>query len=242
MPDLPAIDHKLAIVVPYRDRAEHLAAFVPHMRTYFERHPVDYSIHIVEQAGTGPFNRGALKNVGFDLSKALADYVCFHDIDYLPVDADYSYPDKPTRLIWHGLRVTEDYERFWGGVILFRREHFQAVNGYSNGYRGWGFEDIELRLRCDFAGVGRAYRDGTYTGLAHVHSGLRPDGNWTEEAAANKARFDDKRPDLVDGYLSEGLNSLNYRVLDSAPLVLGGATWPNIFRHLVEIEDLPLTP
>ena len=79
----------LAIVVPYRDRAEHLRYFTPHMTAYFERDKLDryirYSVHIVEQVGDEPFNRGRLCNAGFALVKDSADYVCFHDVDYLPI-------------------------------------------------------------------------------------------------------------------------------------------------------------
>jgi len=41
MPADPRYAKRLAIVVPYRDRAEHLARFVPHMVAYFERDKLD---------------------------------------------------------------------------------------------------------------------------------------------------------------------------------------------------------
>ena len=40
-PDPADYARRLAIVVPYRDRAEHLARFLPHMVTYFERDKLD---------------------------------------------------------------------------------------------------------------------------------------------------------------------------------------------------------
>lgn len=43
----------------------------------------------------------------------------------------------------HGL----PYARFFGGAALVSSELFQAVNGYSNGYWGWGGEDDDLALR-----------------------------------------------------------------------------------------------
>ena len=188
-----------------------------------------------EQAGSGLFNRGMLKNVGFDLAKADADYVCFHDIDYLPLWADYSYPEKPTRIIWHGLRVTEEYDRFFGGALLFPTEDFAAVNGYSNDYWGWGSEDVDIRLRCDFSGLGRAYRDGTFSALPHPHSGLNADGSPTPEAAANLALFQSRRPDLASTYTGEGLNSLAYKVVERAPLRREGKNLPNVWRYLVDL-------
>jgi hypothetical protein len=49
----PRYAKRLAIVVPYRDRAEHLAKFVPHIATYFQRDKLDrqipVTINIIEQ-------------------------------------------------------------------------------------------------------------------------------------------------------------------------------------------------
>jgi hypothetical protein len=40
---------------------------------------------IVEQSSELPFNRGALLNIGFELCSGETDYVCFHDLEYLPI-------------------------------------------------------------------------------------------------------------------------------------------------------------
>ena len=103
---LPRYDKTLAIIVPYRDRFEHLSQFLPHMSAYFQRDKLDryikYSIHIVEQLGNERFNSGKLKNCGFSLTKDKADYFCFHDVDYLP--------------IWAGSTIKKCVNRIAGGV------------------------------------------------------------------------------------------------------------------------------
>jgi hypothetical protein len=109
-------------------------------------------VHIVEQLGNDPFNRGRLLNAGFVMTKDAADYFCFHDVDYLPIWADYSYVERPTRLICHGVVRVENYEQLFGGVVAFNRADFERINGYSNDYWGWGYEDVDLRLRCIRAG------------------------------------------------------------------------------------------
>jgi hypothetical protein len=43
-----------------------------------------------------------MKNVGFMLLRERIDYVCFHDVDYLPIWADYSLVDTPTMIVWYG--------------------------------------------------------------------------------------------------------------------------------------------
>ena len=121
----PRYGKRLAIVVPYRDRAEHLAKFVPHMLAYFERDKLDrqiaVTINIIEQKGDAPFNRGRLANCGFLLTKKESDYVCIHDVDYLPMWADYSWSQNPSRLIWHGLSLGEDHYSFFGAVMPARQ-------------------------------------------------------------------------------------------------------------------------
>ena len=70
----PRYSKRLAIVVPYRDRAQHLAQFVPHMIMYFERDKLDrqiaVTINIIEQTPGAPFSRGRLGNAGFLLTRA----------------------------------------------------------------------------------------------------------------------------------------------------------------------------
>ena len=58
------MSEKLAIIVPYRDREEHLSKFLPAMKKCDFLDGIDYEIMIVEQEEGKPFNRGKLLNVG----------------------------------------------------------------------------------------------------------------------------------------------------------------------------------
>jgi len=95
---------RLGIIVPCRDRKEHLAQLVPHLAAYFTRDKVDSAVPvklvIVEQA---PINRGLINNIGYAFLRGEVDYVCFYDVDFLPIWADYSYPELPTMIIWFGM-------------------------------------------------------------------------------------------------------------------------------------------
>jgi hypothetical protein len=42
--------HKVAIVVPYRDRPMQLPIFLNHMHAFLQRQQLDYTIFIVEQS------------------------------------------------------------------------------------------------------------------------------------------------------------------------------------------------
>ena len=57
---------------------------------------------IVEQSDGDLFNYGALKNIGFLLGEAGSTYCCLHDVDHLPIWADYSEGAHPSRLVWFG--------------------------------------------------------------------------------------------------------------------------------------------
>jgi hypothetical protein len=230
---------RLAIIVPYRDRPQHLKEFLPHMANYFQRDKLDryiaVSIHIVEQGGTAAFNRGKILNCGYQLAREGADYVCFHDVDYLPLWADYSWSAKPARLIWYGLRMREDPEHFFGAVTLFDKTAFEAANGYPNVYWGWGPEDAELGRRCHFAGFGFDRRDGTYLALPHPDAGFIAPGIWTEEARQTHVVFEQRRDHLKPLMRKDGLSSLKFKLVEKRPISIAGHMLPNSFHYVVDL-------
>jgi hypothetical protein len=97
--------------------------------------------------------------VGFLEAESLGcDYVVFHDVDMLPIDVDYSYSDIPLHLatefiIEEGEKEREIFDQYFGGVTMFNVETFKKINGYSNKYWAWGYEDTDLLYRCKQKGV-----------------------------------------------------------------------------------------
>jgi hypothetical protein len=137
--------HKLGVIIPYRNRYEHLAEFKTHIVEYLNKKNIQYELIIVQQDDARLFNRGMLLNIGFkEATKLKCDYVVFHDVDMLPIDVDYSYSDTPIHLATD----TIPFESYFGGITLFPSESFEKINGFSNLYWGWGFEDDDLRYRC----------------------------------------------------------------------------------------------
>lgn len=146
------MSHKLGIVAPYRNRYRQLIHFKKAIKEYLDGKGIDYVLIIVEQDDATAFNRGKLLNVGALRAKELGcDYVVFHDIDMIPVDVDYSYVNKPTHLSTNFISGEETFgvhfDQYFGGVTLFPIEIFEKINGYSNEYWGWGFEDDDLFYR-----------------------------------------------------------------------------------------------
>jgi hypothetical protein len=144
---------KLGVIVPYRDRYEHLQIFKNYITEYLNSTGIPFELIIVEQDGGSNFNRGKLLNIGFKYAKKLkCDYVVFHDVDMLPIDVDYSYVEHPihlaTNFISDGDMKRTLFYNYFGGVTLFSVSDFERINGYSNEYWGWGFEDDDLLYRC----------------------------------------------------------------------------------------------
>ena len=146
---------KLGIIVPYRNRYEHLQQFKKLIVNYLDsKNYKKYVIIIVEQDDAKLFNRGMLLNIGFkEAKKQGCDYVVFHDVDMIPESVDYSYSEIPLHLstdfiLEDGEKQRIIFDEYFGGVTLFSTDKFEEIDGYSNKYWGWGYEDDDLRLRC----------------------------------------------------------------------------------------------
>lgn len=146
--------NKLGVIVPYRNRYEHLHIFKKVISSYLNFRGIDFELIIVEQDDAKLFNRGMLLNIGFVQAKKLkCNYVVFHDVDMLPIDVDYSYSDIPVHLATNFITPADEKERvlfdtYFGGVTMFPIEIFEEIDGYSNKYWGWGYEDDDLLFRC----------------------------------------------------------------------------------------------
>jgi len=145
------MSRKLGVVVPYRDRHKHLEIFNAAIKAKLEEQNINYELIIVHQDNGKLFNRGTLLNIGYTYAvKAGCDYVVFHDIDMIPVDVDYSFSRTPIHLAsgFVSEENNETFDEYFGGVTMFPVSTFKKINGYSNKYWGWGYEDTDLLFRC----------------------------------------------------------------------------------------------
>ncbi|KAG0409725.1 hypothetical protein HPB47_013160 [Ixodes persulcatus] len=94
--------HRVAILIPYRDREDHLRVFLYNMHQMLPRQQIDYGIFVIEEVGQAKFNRAKLFNVGYLEALALYDYDCFifHDVDLIPEDDRnlYTCPEQPRHM------------------------------------------------------------------------------------------------------------------------------------------------
>ncbi|MEE6506666.1 hypothetical protein FKM82_007784 [Ascaphus truei] len=77
---------KVAILIPFRNRHEHLPVLFRHLVPMLQRQRLQFAFYVIEQAGNQPFNRAMLFNIGFEEAmKDLAwDCLIFHDVDHIP--------------------------------------------------------------------------------------------------------------------------------------------------------------
>ncbi len=232
---------KLLIVVPYRDREAHLAELLPALSAYFLRNGDPRllpppTICIVEQNDALPFNRGALCNIGFALHRNEFDYVCFHDVDCVPLEADYSYAEMPSRLIADGMRRQENPQLFFGAVVAFSKPDFERVNGFGNGYFGWGYEDTDLLLRIARHHMTLEARAGVYRSLQHAASELDDNAQIRPEVLANRALVHSRFAEPGDFWRHDGLTTLHYALLDTQQLPKTSTQSLDVVHHRISLK------
>jgi hypothetical protein len=141
---------EFVIVVPYRDRPQQLADFETHMRAVLANiDPTTYRIWYMHPCDSRPFNRGAMKNIGFHVLRDLYPdtystiTLVFHDIDTVPTGPDV-IPDYRTTpgVVKHFY----GYTHALGGIVSIRAGDFERINGFPN-YWAWGYEDNMLQTR-----------------------------------------------------------------------------------------------
>jgi len=156
-----------AIVVPYRNREEHLSKFIPHYKSIFP----NVDIYIMEQSDINGFNRGKLLNIGGILLKEKYKYLALHDIDMLARKdtIDYSFPINPTHLATKCSQFNYNmpYQNYFGGVVLIKTDDFIKSNGFSNEFFHWGIEDDDFREKLIKKGFTIDSRECYYECLQH---------------------------------------------------------------------------
>jgi len=188
---------------------------LPHTVSFFRRNTdIEPLFVLAEQVDDLPFNRGAIVNHAYAACAGMIDYVCFHDVDYMPMWADYTEPNLPSRIVWYGMdkrpvghgtdRAVCAQRYGLAAVAVMRKWHFEACNGYSNTYWGWGYEDTDLAKRLESVGIPLGYKDGTFIALDHDSNGYDANGE-SEASKANAERFKHRvYPDMVDGLSTLG--------------------------------------
>ena len=141
---------KLVFIVPYRNREAQLNHFKYFMKYILEDiSDEDYKIFYVKQCDNRPFNRGALKNIGFlaikdkypDNYKNIT--FVYNDVDTVPAYKNLLNYNTNRGIIKHFY----GYTFALGGIVSITGYDFENIGGYPN-YWGWGLEDNDLQHRA----------------------------------------------------------------------------------------------
>lgn len=236
---LPRSDHRLAVIVPFRERFDELLRFVPHMSRFLQKQDIHFKIHVINQVDDLRFNRASLINVGFLLVHDQADYIAMHDVDLLPLDDDLSYRfpghGSPFHVSSPDLHPKYRYATFVGGILLITAKDFKLVDGMSNKYWGWGLEDDEffVRLKEKKLSITRPHgiKSGRNGSFVHNHK----KSHKRDTAKLHNQREVTKRRDR-----ETGLHNVQYKLVAEHELVISGS----VCRvHDVQLKcNLSLTP
>jgi len=139
---------KKIFIVPYRNREEQKFFFCKYMSFLLEDIN-DYEIYFSHQCDDRPFNRGAIKNIGFLAMKEKypnhyknINFI-FNDIDTIPYNKLFDYTTSQG-IVKHYY----GFEYTLGGIVVIKGYDFERINGYPN-FWGWGMEDSCLQKRCN---------------------------------------------------------------------------------------------
>uniref|UniRef100_A0A1I8AB40 Beta-1,4-N-acetylgalactosaminyltransferase n=1 Tax=Steinernema glaseri TaxID=37863 RepID=A0A1I8AB40_9BILA len=144
--------HKVAIIIPYRDRHSHLTRLLNFLYPILRQQRIDFRFIVTEQYGDDLFNKGRIMNAAFRLAENLnVDCVIFHDVDMFPQDDrnPYGCPTTPRHLgaFVSNLGYQLWYKEIVGGALAINMGDYRSVNGYSNMYWAWGGEDDDMGTR-----------------------------------------------------------------------------------------------
>lgn len=139
---------KKVFIIPYRDRKEQMYFFQHYMNVILENDMAECELYFSHQYDKRPFNRGAVKNIGFLAIKSKypnhykeMDFI-FNDVDTIPYKKIFPYETS------HGV-VAHYYgsETTLGGIVVIKGDDFEKINGFPSLW-SWGLEDSVLQERC----------------------------------------------------------------------------------------------
>ena len=205
---------KIVFIVPYRDRPQHLHFFKEQMSKVLSNIPkADFKIYYAHQLDGRPFNRGAMKNIGFLVIKEKYPYdyknitIVFNDVDTMPYHKNFLNYDTKAGIVKHFY----GYKFALGGIVSINAGDFEKTTGFPN-FWAWGYEDNTLKQRVDRAGLTIDYSQ-FYPSL---------DGNILQlkdgiERIVSRTEFDKFRVNAGDGF--SDITGLTYDIDDETGFI-----------------------
>jgi hypothetical protein len=193
----------IIFIVPYRNREVYQESFDRQMKQVIlsDKPEGYYKIYYIHQTDSRPFNRGAMKNIGFFMVKYKYPLhyknitLVFNDVDTTPRLPE-TIPSYETR---HGI-VKHFYgmAHTLGGIVSINAGDFESINGFPN-YWTWGYEDNMFNKRVTSRGM-HVDRSTFYQINDSVHIQQMTTSN---QRMVNQGEFD-----RYSRNIDEGLNTI----------------------------------
>lgn len=139
-------------IIPYRDRPEHKHFFLTYIHHVLPNEK--FEIYFAHQQDNRPFNRGAMKNIGFLAikNKYPNDYkdfsFIFNDVDIMPYKEGIFHYDTEPNIIKHNY----GYYSCLSACFVIKGSDFEHINGFPNIW-SWGLEDYIIQNRAIASGI-----------------------------------------------------------------------------------------
>uniref|UniRef100_A0A3B3YL10 Beta-1,4-galactosyltransferase n=1 Tax=Poecilia mexicana TaxID=48701 RepID=A0A3B3YL10_9TELE len=203
---------KVAVIIPFRKRDEHLKFWLYYLHPVLQRQQLDYGVYVINQDGDEVFNRAKLLNVGYMEALKEYDYDCFvfSDVDLIPMDDRNTYRcfSQPRHLSVSmdkfGFRLP--YNQYFGGVSSMSKEQYLKINGFPNNYWGWGGEDDDIYNRLASKGMSISRASGEVGKCRMIRH------NRDKKNEPNPQRFD-RIAHTRETMHKDGINSLTYSLV-----------------------------
>ena len=140
----------VAFIISVRDREHHIPVLLRQLIPILKRQSQHFRVFLIEQSRNYTFNKGKLHNIGFKEASGYFPYTCFvfHDVDLIPENDNihFSCEQSPAHLTVaiDKYKYKLYYNTLFGGAVMFTRDHFEKINGFSNSFWLWGKEDDNL--------------------------------------------------------------------------------------------------
>lgn len=216
--------YDIIIIVPYRDRLEHMEYFIQNYSPLLKKNLVNSKVIFIEQDFSNKyFNRGMLLNIGFNLYKNKTNFYITHDIDTIATEEIIQEIFSINN--YDAFKIFEPHSLSLGGIAKFSHDSIFSVNGFPNYIWGWGIEDRVLYYRykilkknCKISNYGLHNKTG-FIMLEHKknNNNTHPNNYSGKNNISDNENniFNSNNLDLqINHIMSSGLNNLQYKILE----------------------------
>ena len=216
------LTYKNVILIPYRNRKEHLELFIKDAIPLFEKYLKTFKVIVVEQEEGQLFNRGLLLNIGFNEYKNKSQFFFTHDVDIVPNEKCVNELYTKTNTIETGIiGIYNSHCNTLGGIIKFTPDIFLKINGFPNNFWGWGVEDKALQNRVEYMNISihknilnNDNNRFNYFTIKNDINDRKQDNSFNLKTNFEYDTFNTlKKEEQYKHVMSSGLNNLEYKII-----------------------------